>query len=329
MSSTSAASTLKFLFNDKPVAVSIHLVEHGFQLFRCFGQAESSISVEVETAQIRHASAASTTAGTTAAATRTTAQNRLIVFACLDSPVMTLIPRQRDLVALVDGYAERQCVIAGEVEHVQVQRLIDALRRDINQELTWVRICRLLDVRADPARRCQGHTGWCLELELDRSGFVIPMHLVQRIQMKTEIHRTRAIREDTRIAVGADLDIEGYFGTLNHRFDLDGLHAGRFLDPRHDALGHCRWRWLSRQIKVRDGCGILHRADEAFQIAAQLARITPRTPCDDNAFGIDHEFAVGRSSHGLMKHVVHGVGKLAKILAWPLYVNQTEKCQER
>ena len=125
--------------------------------------------------------------------------------------------------------------------------------------------------------------------------------------MKSEIHRTRAIRENTRIAFGADLHVERHLRALQHRLDLNGQHSTRFLDTRYDALGHCGRRGLSRQIKLRDGRGILHRADQALHVPAQLRRIAPRAPCDDDAVGIDHELTVRRFSHGRMKHVIHRV----------------------
>ncbi len=129
---------------------------------------------------------------------------------------------QPDPITLIDGYTESQRIVASEIEDVQIQRFVDAVRRDIDEELARVRIGRRLDVGTDTSRRRYRHTRRWPELELDRPGFVIPMDTIQRIEMKPQIHRAVAASQDSEIPLRADLDVERLRRTLEHGLEYSG-----------------------------------------------------------------------------------------------------------
>ena len=100
------------------------------------------------------------------------------------------------------------------------------VRTDIDEELPGVGVGQLLDDRERGCRRRHLHACRHRHFAFKRL-LVVPVHVIERVDMETEIERAVAGSEELLIDVGAELRIKGIVGLVEHRLDPQRRHAAR------------------------------------------------------------------------------------------------------
>lgn len=223
-------------------------------------------------------------------------------------------------VTLGDRNAEGVGVVTGKVSYGQLQRLRSVGGFDIQQELARVTVGFGLHFGCFSCRRRDLDSFRTSDIEAHGGDFIVPVDLVERIQVETEIELAGALVQNLRPGLGAQLGVKrNLLYPAQVGLNDQGPQPTRDLQFRKDTR---RYGWRRRNpfhVEIFFPGGIGNPSDQLFQVFTQRVRLTPDPGDQDLTLGIQDKLRVRHRADCVAKVVGDRIAKPGHLALQPAF----------